>query len=285
MRASRALVLACAACSSPPSCPVAASSPVAVGNVSPSLGEHELSGLAASRVAANVLWTQGDDSDADVYAISAQNAGLRGTLHLPGADAVDWEDIAVAPCDAGSCIYIADTGDNDLTRATVAIYQVTEPAEVVVGTRDTAWIRYELRYPDRAHDVEAVFVDPRDGAAYGLTKVDAGAATVFRLPLTGGAISTAVVVGAFAPPSGDPRVTAADFTVDDCGARLGIRTHDRLFELRGDAAATIASLLAADPIELPVADEPQGEGFAFGDGAYFTLGEGTTSPLWRVADQ
>src|SRR5712691_5556786 len=55
----------------------------------------------------------------------------RGALLVPGADAIDWEDISLGPCPksiASTCLYLADTGDNLEFRPFVTIYAVPEPA-------------------------------------------------------------------------------------------------------------------------------------------------------------
>lgn len=276
------LVCAIVGCGGSSSCPEPAGEPVAVGAVG-AIGSDELSGLAASHTVDGLLWTLGDDG-ADLYSIDGATAAVHGTLHLADADAIDWEDVAVAPCALGSCIYVLDGGDNDLVRSTFAVFEVTEPTANPVGTRDVTWRRFELRYPDGPHDMEALFVDPSDGTSYGITKVEDGAATIYRLPRTAGAISTAIAIGTFTPPRGDTRVTAADLVRTDCGVRLGIRTHDRLFELRGAPATDVATLIAGEPDNVPVADEPQGEGFTYAAdvSGYFTIGEGASPTLWRV---
>src|SRR5678816_20005 len=51
-----------------------------------------------------------------------------GSVHVTGAEIVNWEDIAVAPCPGGSCLYIGDIGDNHASRSSIAIYRVPEPA-------------------------------------------------------------------------------------------------------------------------------------------------------------
>src|SRR2546427_279731 len=74
----------------------------------------EASGIAVSRAHPGVLWTHNDSGDsATVYAITLAG-NLLATYRVPGATAVDWEDIALGPCPehAGRCLFIADTGDN-----------------------------------------------------------------------------------------------------------------------------------------------------------------------------
>jgi len=125
----------------------------------------ESSGVAVSRRFDGVLWTHNDSGDKPViYAINAAGDLLR-IYHVPGADAVDWEDITLAPCPGGPgpCLYIADTGDNNEKRKTATIYIVPEPdyASAVADTSSTATARsVTVRYPDGPHDVEAIFVAP-----------------------------------------------------------------------------------------------------------------------------
>lgn len=270
------------ACSSPaPTCVGEATSPTQAGVLV--TANSELSGLAANRTAPELLWAHGDGGANEIYAVS-DTAVVHGALRLKGASVLDWEDIATAPCGSAHCIYLADTGDNDLNRATVAIHEVHEPASDLIGTVDVAFEQYVIRFADRPHNIEALFADPRDGKTYGITKVDAGAAQVFELPRVAGSVSTAIEIATFEPPSGDSRVTAADVAVDDCAIRLAIRTHDRLFELRDEPTASVATLFTREAARLPVADETQGEAIAYAaDGrAYFTVSEGANSPLWRV---
>lgn len=276
----RALLVLLIGCSgSGDSCPDESSTPARIGTVTGL--PAELSGLAASRTVPGLLWTHADGDANDIYSIDASTAAMHGTLHLAGADTVDWEDIATAPCAAGHCIFVADTGDNDLVRATVAIFEVTEPASNPIGTIDVDFRRYEVTYPDGAHDIEALFVDPRDGESYGITKVD-GAAEVYRFPRTAGQVATAERVATL--NLGDAQVAAADLVVEDCAMRLAVRTNDRIYELRGAPSASMQELLATDPDRQLAPEEPQGEGLAYAadSATFFTISEGAAPPLWRV---
>jgi hypothetical protein len=75
---------------------------------------------------------------------------------------------------ADTCIYLADTGDNLEFRPFVTIYAIPEPApperasDTLGTTRAPAVLR--LRYPDGSHDVEAVYVSPRDTALFLVSK-------------------------------------------------------------------------------------------------------------------
>lgn len=243
----------------------------------------ELSGLAASRTLADVLWTLGDaGNDATLYGIGATTGASHGAMKIKGATNVDWEDLSVAPCPAGtaSCIYISDLGDNTATRTDYALYVVAEPS-TLVGTIDSdAATKHTVAYTDGSHDVEAIFVDPRDRAIYAIEKVAASQARIYHLVLDG----VAENIGTLTLGDSDPRVTAADIYIDGCTTRLAIRTHSSLHELRGASDASIATLLSSPLATLPVADEDQGESIAYAaDGAsYFTTSEGKNPPLHVV---
>jgi hypothetical protein len=138
----------------------------------------ESSGVAVSRAFPGVLWTHNDSGDGP-YLYATDLHGIdRGALLIPGAQAIDWEDMALGPCPAAftaaTCLYLADTGDNFEFRPFVTIYAIPEPApperpsDTLGTTRAPAVL--QLRYPDGPHDVEAVYVSPRDTALYLVSK-------------------------------------------------------------------------------------------------------------------
>jgi hypothetical protein len=148
---------------------------------------NESSGVAVSRSHPDVLWSHNDSGDGPyLYATDLRGAD-RGRVLVAGAGAIDWEDMTLGPCPvsfvlqprptrkiATSCIYLADTGDNLEVRPFVTVYVIPEP-EPPTGPGDTLGISraaavLTLRYPDGSHDVEAVFVSPRDTAFYLVSK-------------------------------------------------------------------------------------------------------------------
>jgi len=140
----------------------------------------ESSGVAVSRAYPGVLWTHNDSGDGPYLYATDLRGTDRGALLVPGAQAIDWEDMTLAPCPvafrlrAPACVYLADTGDNMEFRPFVTIYAVPEPppperaSDTSGTTRAPAVLR--LRYPDGSHDVEAVYVSPRDTALYLVSK-------------------------------------------------------------------------------------------------------------------
>ncbi len=147
----------------------------------------ESSGVAVSRAHPGVLWTHNDSGDGPYLYATDLRGSDRGFLFVPGAEAVDWEDMSLGPCPTrgANCLYLADTGDNLEARPSVAVYAVPEP-DPPTGPGDTlrttaAPAILRLRYPDGAHDVEAMYVSPRDSALYLVSKGRSGSIGVYRV--------------------------------------------------------------------------------------------------------
>ena len=105
----------------------------------------EGSGLAASRLTPGRFWSHNDSGKAELFALDAKGK-VTGRLQLSGAVVEDWEAVAVGPCPTGSCIYVADIGDNDAARKSVTVYRVPEPAEGA-GTAQVDGV-FHASYPD-----------------------------------------------------------------------------------------------------------------------------------------
>lgn len=256
----------------------------------------ELSGIAASRRTRGAYWVHNDSGDsARVFAIDASGRTL-GEFALDGAQAVDWEDIAVAPGPRTtgkgrtSDLYIGDIGDNAGTRASVTVYRVPEPAvdrtgdpvaRVLPGTAALTFT-----YPDGPHDAEALLVDPRRGDLLIVTKdLVAGTGIVFRGRADALAGTNAVLerVGEVSLGLGGG-VTGGDVSAngDTVALRsyLGVTLYPRPAGTRLWRAFAQTACAGAAP---PLSAERQGEavGFVSGGRAYLTVGEGVHPPLHR----
>src|SRR4051794_9496508 len=238
---------------------------------------REASGIAASRRVDNVWWVHNDSGDtARVFAISTAGATL-GEYALSGASAPDWEDIAIGPGpDAGvSYLYVGDIGDNTKSRSTVQVYRVPEPlvnpaAPLSTPQTLTGVVALDLKYPDGAHDAEALFVDPTTRDLFVVTKdLAGGVAGVYRAPapVEGSTITLSKV--ATVALGGLQGVTAADITA--AGDVIALRTYLGVFLYPRASGTTIAqafaqsSCVGAAP---PVSggwpgSEPQGEALGF----------------------
>jgi hypothetical protein len=233
---------------------------------------HEASGVAASRKREPLLWAHNDSGKPVVLALDA-NGAVTGRVQVAGARVEDWEDIAVGPCSSGSCLYIADIGDNGLRRPHIAVYRVAEPAPNAAATENAEVFR--ATYPDGPHDAEAFFVTG-DGRMFIVTKGVSGPIAIYRFPPQTRADATVRLerIGeALSARAGeDDRITGAAVSADD--RWLALRTHDsiRFFQL---ADATNGRWREAGRMDVRALREPQGEGIAFGpEGSVYLVGEG-----------
>ena len=155
----------------------------------------EISGIAVGRVNPHALWVH-NDGPADngrkrpkIYAVSRTGETLF-KVELPKSikeDDTDFEDIAMGPCpwDASkSCIFLADTGDNEAEhdpddgRKFVRLIVFEEPEVPEEPEDDTPELEieptvYEFKYPDHPRDAEAIAVSPT-GTVIILTKDQRG---------------------------------------------------------------------------------------------------------------
>lgn len=259
------------------------------GPVTPGADMAELSGLAASATRPGILYAHNDSGDTARF-FALDGTGLRvGEYALGGVTAIDWEDIAVGPCGsdiAGSCVFLADIGDNLRNRASVTIYRVSEPQGASGSVASSA---ISFTYPDAPHDAEALFIDGV-GALHVVTKETNGASTVFSLGIPGGNASVvATKVGKLPPfnfgidlPS---RVTGADFFPAAQCPKLVIRTYGSVELFTGQAGDSVATLIARAPKTLPrILSEQQGEAVAFSRAGteLFTVGETASATLHRA---
>lgn len=142
-------------------------------------GLDESSGVALSQTHPGTIWTHNDSgSEPELFAIGDAR-DLKGRVKVAGAELVDWEDLDIGECDVGSCLYIADTGDNLARRDRVGIYRIAEP-EPTAGTSGTAEF-LPFQYPDGPRDAEAIFVLPGE-QLFVVSKGRTGDAELFRYP-------------------------------------------------------------------------------------------------------
>jgi hypothetical protein len=248
---------------------------------------RESSGLVVSRSQPGVLWSHNDSGDGpNLYAID-QQGHLIATVPVEGAVARDWEDIAAGPCPAAlltgadrvdpGCLYIADTGNNNIVREIVTIYVVIEPRLGKAGTPPpiVPAMSVRFRFPDRPYDCEAIAVRP-DGDVTLVTKGQTGRADFYGISAQAFAQALAsgeVVTAQFRGNTGiDPNarisrlVTGAAISPD--GMTLAVRTYNEIFFYATDEGHRWRDLMR--PCLLGDA-EPQGEGIDYLDADTFLL--------------
>lgn len=268
----------------------------------------EVSGIASSRRNEDVIWAHNDSGDsARIFALGPFGNHAQ-TYTLSGAEAIDWEDMAIGPGPDENVdyLYLADIGDNAMQRDEVQVYRVPEPevntqADTPTDNPLDEVDKLTLLYPDRAHDAETLLVDPVSGDLLIVTKELAGGPSfVFRAPgaLADGSRTTLEEVATinFAgltskveiPPDAPPLVlavpnlpTGGDVSPD--GSLVIIRTYSTIWVWTRPKDAVLWQAFASPPCEAPSAIEPQGEAIAFdADGrGYVTISEsdGTVLPV------
>lgn len=238
----------------------------------------EASGLAASRVAPGVLWSHNDSrGTATVYAFTTTGEDLGG-YDVPGAFALDWEDMSAGPGPDGedSYLYVGDIGDNfDIRDGLVTVYRVPDedPGDLDGAFSDS--VPFTYRYPKGSHNAEALFVDPVEPALYLVTK-GREEAFVFKGSLvpTDGRANLQIVSTLFL----GAEVSGADMSSD--GTTLVLRGYRTVWMWHRDTNVSISDMLKSEPCEAPSPDERQGEAITFDmDLAYWTVSEGSNSPI------
>jgi hypothetical protein len=250
----------------------------------------ELSGLVASPDQPGVLWTHNDSGDRPRVLAVRRDGSLVADLDVPGAEAVDWEDLALGPGPGGRSLYLGDIGDNREARETVDVYRVPEPRATGGANATAPATRLRLRYPDGAHDAETLLVAPRGRELVIVTKQLSGESGVYVARVPAGAVAPD------APPTTLRRVatlhlglgglaTAGDVSAD--GRVVAVRTYTGLFVWGVARGATLASTLRRAPCRgtLGLGDEGQGEALALTahGTAFLTVPEGADPAIRRYA--
>ncbi len=254
----------------------------------------ESSGLVASLREKGLFWTHNDSGDRGrIFGIDAGGETRAiATLFQNGKDfePYDAEDIAIGPCSqkGGRCLFLADVGDNDEERPAVFVYHFAEPS--IGKTKIVDFTTTEIRYPDGAHNVEALIVDPNSMSAKGpmgyLIEKTKGDARVWRVRLDGGKNKAKQVAIIKARDSGflGGLITGADVSPD--GSVLAIRTYESITLLCSKKSGRssdkeFVNMFTSSKIKSIIPpDSMQAESIAFGfGGSLWYTSENTPAPL------
>lgn len=252
----------------------------------------ESSGLVASRSMPGAYWTHNDSGGGPfIYAFDSRGNSL-GTFRVMGAEARDWEDIAIGPGPqpGKSYLYIGDIGDNDNAVSQIVVYRVAEPAlsrETAKLTRTRPGVTesaeaIRLRYPDGKHDAETLLVHPANGNVYIITKVPLVNPVVYEAtaPLTSGKLKQ---IGEIRVPSLFGVLTGGSISPD--GRRVALCDYFQGYELVLPAKSVdFNDIWKQRMIGFDLGQRKQGEAIAYRlDGkALLATSEGKQSPLIQV---
>lgn len=219
----------------------------------------ESSGLV---VAGGLVLTVNDSGDAGrVFAVDPASGETVGVTHWAGEP----EDVeALAPAGPGE-VWVGDIGDNARQRESVRVVRVP----VGRGDRSVTARGVDLRYPDGAHDAEALLSHPRTGRLYVATK-DVFGGRMYAAPARRGDGTQQL------EPVGQvmPLVTDGAFLPD--GRHVVLRDYARAVVL------TFPGLEEVGQVRLP--SSPQGEGIAVTpEGTLLVSSEGMHAAVHRFA--
>ncbi|MFS8069702.1 MAG: hypothetical protein ACMG6S_25330 [Byssovorax sp.] len=264
-------VLVCTACE-----------PVQETGTLASLDEIEVSGIVASLAHDGVFYVHNDSGDsARFFAIDLAGKAL-ATFTVSGASAIDWEDIARAPCPAGTCLFLGDIGDNGVARSDCAVYRVTEPTTIADATVPAE--KLPFTYPDGAHNAETLLADPATGGLFIVTKtLGISSVYAFPLPLTPGKSVVLTKAGDISLPILPALVTGGD--VHPLGRGVLLRTYADVWLFPQAPGMSVVDALVGAPCAAPSPSDPQGEaiGWLASGAGYVTTSEGKHSAIHSVA--
>lgn len=129
---------------------------------------HEASGLAISGRYPDRVYHINDSTNGPYIYVTDPTGKNARKLEISGFTSDDTEDLSIGPCGKESCVFVADTGDNDRKRKEVEIVVIKETATLAPKLIPSHHVR--LKYPDRPHNAEAVAVHPLTGDLYIITK-------------------------------------------------------------------------------------------------------------------
>jgi hypothetical protein len=259
---------------------------VATGNIQ-NAAVTEASGIVASRMNSNVLWTHNDSLNPNqLFAMTKGGVDL-GTYTVTGTSNLDWEDVAVGPGPTNGVqyLYIGDIGNlNNIRGNSITVYRVPEP---IVGDTQPAGnyslpgaVAFNFSFPDGKRDAESMFIDPLTSDIYIISK-EVSPTHLYRAayPQSTSSTTTLQLMTTFAAPS---FLTAADISPDgnEIIVRAAGETTARLFVR--PPGGSITDAFSTTPITIPLHAETQGEAIGFDSNGwgYFTTSEGAAQPIY-----
>ncbi len=246
---------------------------------------QEISGIAASRRHADVLWMHNDGEAKHVFAVKTSGK-VAAQVKIPES-VEDVEDMAVGPGpeEGVDYLYLGDIGDNDGDRREVRVVRFAEPSldhkRGQPTARDAEMIR--LRYPDGAHDAEALLVDSTTGDLVIVTKEDRRAGAYVARAASFNDQDGHALLEVLADLAVE-QVSAGDISSD--GRRVLLRNEEQGWLWERTPGEPLAAALQRAPVVVPVRGSKQGnngESIAFGPAgqSYYTVSEGKREQIYQ----
>ena len=255
----------------------AASSAAPTGSIYCTITDPRLAELSGLVVLGDTMLAIADGGDELSVLVLDKGCTVTDVRTAP-VDPYDPEDLAVS---ADGTIWVADTGDNDGDRPTVALHALRADGSAAL---------YRLSYPDGPHDAEALLLAP-GGTPYLVTKEVLGASRVYRPAadlVDGGTVALEQVATVNLTLTGTPggpvgragQLMVTGGAVSGDGRLMALRTYTDayLWPLTG---SDLPTALKAKPIRVPLPESPQGEAISFGsdDRGVVIASEGTPNAV------
>jgi hypothetical protein len=193
----------------------------------------ESSGLGASRKYPGCLWTHNDSGDGSRLFLLSNEGKTLSEIKLVGADARDWEDMAVAGSDTNAWVYAGDIGDNAEVRPNIVIYRFREP-EIDLknppASLEVACEKMLLTYPDAPHNAETLVAAPNGQLLIVTKSTEETLAFQTAQPFKNGATMEMEKLGQIEMPEGfrQSLTTAGDISPD--GKKLIVTSYVQAHE-------------------------------------------------------
>lgn len=217
----------------------------------------EVSGLAVD--GEQLVMVNDGGTSLEVFVLDRSCRGQSVITSPP--DPYDVEDLARA---ADGTLWLADTGDNNRDRDTVALHALREDGQSVL---------FRFTYPDGSHDAEALLLDPT-GRPFIITKEPLGPAGIYTpsaAPSSSAPTALEWVGELRFTPTGTPGgplgeigqvlITGAAASPD--GAFVVVRTYTDAYVYAVPDGDVLAAL-GGEPVRVALPATPQGEAIAFG---------------------
>jgi hypothetical protein len=195
--------------------------------------------------------------------------------------------MATGECPSGSCIYLADVGDNQEIRDEIYLYRIPDTGEPDGFSREPQV--FPMALPDGPRDMEALFVLP-GGEVFLVSKGRGHAVTLYRYPpplRAGELVHLEAVQNLTDGRVPIPRqVTGADASSD--GKTVAIRTYEALTFYSWESGQL--EPVPGGRIALRTLNEAQGEAVALGPNGQIVLtseaalGRGATLTLLECGE-
>jgi hypothetical protein len=267
---------------------------------------NECSGLVRSIQNQDCFWTHNDSGDTPRLFLVGKDGNTRARLHVTGARAIDWEDIAIGTVYGKPMLVVGDIGGNANPRDDLILYFVEEPivapklssedladskTNATLDLQQTFFLSLRVRVPGGVTNYESIAFDASDASILLVEKAILGS-RVYRIQLpdekTFAKVREYDTDATLIERSAVPTATACDVSSD--GTKLLIITYQVgfLYERQTQATGVLETwkeALSREPVYFPLPRLAQTEAACFSeDGmSIYVASEGIHSPIVQAS--